>query len=368
MRLFRLVPNGPAGLLGVLVFLFFTGSTAHAITRHAASNGIDGPSCGTAAAPCRSISQALLLAGTGGHVIVGPGRYGDLDADGNLGGVGEEPLNGGCNCMIQITEAVTLESKDGAGATVLDAPPNVTVVRIQSDDVVFGKKNRGFTVTGGFQGMQVDLGFAGTTVRGNLFAGNGSTGLSLNGNDHTIVGNSAVGNTGTGFIFGGVTSTGLKVSNNFASGNGQLGFSVRGLGFTVRNNVAGNNAGTGFSVSLRRIRLQPGGERQRLGPATATRASSSPARRASGARPPEVVLGDDGHRHGGIFMGGNGVRVEDSNTAVPGRGIAPRDRRDRDPRSRMPPAVASRPVRRRRRRSPRRRRLRGALRRVLPVA
>jgi hypothetical protein len=315
MRLPRITPSALPGLLGFVGFLFFTNGigTAHADTRFVASNGVDGPSCGTAAAPCRSITQAITLAGAGGRVIVGPGQYGDLDGDGVLGEPGEEPAPGPCNCMILIAQRVTLESVGGAGATVLDVPPTVSFgVRVQADDVVFGKKSRGFTTSGGFTVMQVDLGFARASIAGNRITGGGSTGLSMGGSDHAIVGNSAVGNGGAGFVLGGVASTGFKISKNFAAENGQQGLNIRGGGFKVSGNVASNNRGTGISVfydafdptaSVTGNVAAGNGDKGFILGTGAIFPVTPTARRNAAV----------GNRRGGIFMAGNGVQVEDSN-------------------------------------------------------
>src|SRR5262247_2574920 len=56
-----------------------------------ANNGIDSTTCGSSGAPCRSISQAIAHASEGDTVVVGPGRYGDLNGNRILGEVGEEP-------------------------------------------------------------------------------------------------------------------------------------------------------------------------------------------------------------------------------------------------------------------------------------
>src|SRR5688572_29884918 len=48
---------------------------AIAATLYVGSNGLDSPVCGRRQAPCRSISQALLLAQDGDRILVGPGRY-----------------------------------------------------------------------------------------------------------------------------------------------------------------------------------------------------------------------------------------------------------------------------------------------------
>jgi len=67
-------------------------AVADSATLNVANNGVDSDICGAASAPCRSISQAIANAADGDTVVVGPGRYGDLNGDGRLGGPGEEAV------------------------------------------------------------------------------------------------------------------------------------------------------------------------------------------------------------------------------------------------------------------------------------
>ena len=56
-----------------------------------ADHGVDVPGCGQdVTSPCRSISQAIALADAGDTILVGPGRYGDLNDNGRLDEAGEE--------------------------------------------------------------------------------------------------------------------------------------------------------------------------------------------------------------------------------------------------------------------------------------
>ena len=59
-------------------------------TLSVANNGLDSATCGSSAAPCRSISQAIANASEGDTIVVGPGRYGDLNGNRIFGEVGEE--------------------------------------------------------------------------------------------------------------------------------------------------------------------------------------------------------------------------------------------------------------------------------------
>src|SRR4051812_32658563 len=57
---------------------------------YVANNGIDAHGCGARAEPCRSITQAMANAANGSIIVVGPGRYGDLNGDGKFDAPGEE--------------------------------------------------------------------------------------------------------------------------------------------------------------------------------------------------------------------------------------------------------------------------------------
>jgi len=81
--------------------MFLAAASAHATTHYVANDGddstfcglqvINGFTCGAKATPCRSIQCAIREADPGDTIIVGPGRYGDLNADGDLADRGESP-------------------------------------------------------------------------------------------------------------------------------------------------------------------------------------------------------------------------------------------------------------------------------------
>src|SRR5262245_14686348 len=87
-----------------LVAAIALAAPANAATLRVANNGVDGAGCGTTTSPCRSLSRAIANAVAGDRIIVGPGRYGDLDRDGTFGESGEE-TGAGCSgngCMILV--------------------------------------------------------------------------------------------------------------------------------------------------------------------------------------------------------------------------------------------------------------------------
>ena len=59
-------------------------------TLHVETNGVNSAACGALANPCRTITQAILNARTYDWILVGPGRYGNLDLDETVGEPGEE--------------------------------------------------------------------------------------------------------------------------------------------------------------------------------------------------------------------------------------------------------------------------------------
>ncbi|HEY2386142.1 MAG TPA: NosD domain-containing protein [Candidatus Binatia bacterium] len=134
--------------LATLALLACTGS-AHGRTLYVATTGLDSAACGAKTSACRSIGQAVnALAADGDTIVVGPGRYGDLDGSGTLGdSPGEE--TGGFGCVLLIGRAVTLLSSDGAAATVIDGR-NLQMdcnVGMPVDATQLGKPGKGFTVT-----------------------------------------------------------------------------------------------------------------------------------------------------------------------------------------------------------------------------
>ncbi len=194
---------------------------AHGAKLLVANYGVDDPSCGSKTTPCRSLSQAIANAAAGDKIVVGPGRYGDLDDDGAFTSPGEEDaeLDTGCDCMVDVTKRLTITSSDGAGATILDAGgADLAVVEVSADGVVFGKKKKGFTLTGSGDdnGLVTDEGTSGIAVAGNRALNNSEDGFQLNGDDH-------------------------EVTDNEASNNGDVGVEVNGDRFLVKNNSSTGN-------------------------------------------------------------------------------------------------------------------------------
>jgi hypothetical protein len=135
---------------------------------HVAVPGLDSALCGTAVTPCRSITQAMANAANGDTILVRPGRYGDIDSNGQVSGAGEEGPDYGA---VAINKRLRVLSTDGAAATIIDVSgARQAVVLINAAGAQFGDKGAGFTVTGGWlqgitNGDGTNLLIAGNIVR-----------------------------------------------------------------------------------------------------------------------------------------------------------------------------------------------------------
>jgi hypothetical protein len=224
---------------------------AGAKTVYVANDGLDGAACGAKTAACRSITQGIAHAAAGDTVLVGPGRYGDLDADGTLGEPGEEA---GAAAVVDVDKAVRVYSSDGADATAILATGlavSETYVRLTADDAAFGRLNGGFTIVGEGQATGLTAIGAGVSVVGNV-ALVLDDGFTINGENATVTDNRASA-CGTGFeIYG----AGCVAARNVAIGNTGIGIRVEGVGCTLDANVTVAN-GTGINgdstdVTIRR--------------------------------------------------------------------------------------------------------------------
>ena len=212
-----------------------------------AAYGLDSAACGTRRAPCRSIGRAIANAAAGDRIEVGPGRYGDLDGDDAPdAGPGEETVTAGV--MIRIAKPLQIVSRDGSGVTVIDGGGSARVqaaVLIESDDVVFGRRKRGFTITGAGVAISCRDTVRNVHIEGNWARGNG-VGFFVDGPGTTVVGNRAIANDGTGFV---ISSTAGYVAGNVATAN-TLGFFVRGANNRLVDNVASANRPSGLVAGV----------------------------------------------------------------------------------------------------------------------
>ncbi len=223
-----------SSLAAIIIFCCIAPGILEGATLHVASNGFDSITCGGRSTPCRSISQAIANAFDRDRIVVGPGSYGP-----GVEGVEGPP---GCVCMIKIDKSLTLVSRDGAEVTVLDvAGADFRGVLIESDWVVFGKRNKGFTITNSRRAGLILAGNpSNVKVQGNVAVNNGANGndaFQFEGFRHTVIGNKAINNARGGFVISGEDHI---VTGNLATGNLQ-GFDVRFTGRFTRNAIIGNN-------------------------------------------------------------------------------------------------------------------------------
>ncbi|QSQ25124.1 right-handed parallel beta-helix repeat-containing protein [Pyxidicoccus parkwayensis] len=232
-------------------------------TLYVANNAVDSATCGSSQRPCRSLSRAIANAHDGDRILVGPGRYGDLNGDGDFSDPGEEAaeVGSGCRCMVLINKRLRIESTDGADATVLDAAgARLDVVNITASRVVFGGDGKGFTLTGARKtgdddgiGLQVLPGTRDVEVTDNVADDDRDFGFFIQGDHHTIRDNRSHQN-GHGFLLE-FTTEGHVVTGNVATSNGTdedfgHGFIIGlGNGYTIMSNRAIGNDGVGFLLS-----------------------------------------------------------------------------------------------------------------------
>ncbi len=232
-------------------------AAAEAATLNAANNGVDSATCGPVLSPCRSIGKAIANAGAGDTIIVGPGIYGDLDGDGTFTSAGEEAaeVGTGCNCMIKVNKTLTIVSRNGADATVLDAgAAAISGVVIQANAVILGLPRKGFTIwrAQDSTGLVVENNTTGVTVGGNVAKFNGTAcpcppgvlgvGFAIDGKEHLVGDNLSV-NNHNGFV---VNGAGHRIGENLATENSGAGYFIQGNSHIVRRNVANNSGGAGF--------------------------------------------------------------------------------------------------------------------------
>lgn len=239
-------------------------------------------SCVSKESPCRSITCAISSAVAGDTIIVGPGRYGDLNRNGTPGdSIGEEIPAPGCGCMLAMNKAVSLISSDGAAATAIDGRSvgganSVATVLIFSVGGEFGRPGKGFTVTNTVEssGTAIVVDANNVAIRGNQvvsFRGltfNTATGTGIRTVDFpqtiSIEGNQLMG-WGTAISAGGDGKTirknaiSLCSSGIFISGNSRAtGNVIVGTAFSVEPKQTAAVVGNAFYGDRITVNAQPG--------------------------------------------------------------------------------------------------------------
>ena len=228
--------------------------------------GADGVNCGSKQSPCRSLSQAITNASDHDTILVGPGRYADLDLDAVPEYNEESGMVGtGCECLIYVAKRLNIISEKGAASTHLDAYTYTELgygysgalygVVIATDHVTFGKPGHGFTVTGANIAMMLGESSRESVVSGNILSNYFTYGLEDHGVKNLISANLSIGyraiyDSSAAFeIFGQDTT----LRSNYAIG-GRTGFFVYGSGHVLEENSA-IGASTGFEIWDGNIRL-----------------------------------------------------------------------------------------------------------------
>lgn len=263
-------------ILAVTLFMCGFGAikpmTAYGEVLRVENYGADSTMCGSKDNPCRSLSQAILNARDGDKLLVGPGRYGNLNGDADLDDLGEEAAKPFCGSVsgagiICVDKRISIRSTHGAAVTVLDAggvdmADLTAVVFIASDKVRFGKVNGGFSIFGSTKIGLIAKQTNKVIIEGNTVVGEGNTVETTEGNStrfgiyvigergRVTVSNNTVRNySGSGFRVLGSGQGRVKLLNNHATKNIFSGFYILGNApHVIRNNVSSKNERSGFAV------------------------------------------------------------------------------------------------------------------------
>ena len=280
----RFIILGAFVLAGALMVL--SPAPASALIRYVAVNGVDSATCGTLIAPCRSITAAIGRAVAGDKIVVGPGRYGDIDRDGAVTTPGDEKSKLCSTCAVGgtvlIDKAVTVESSGGAAVTIIEpaTQPDAPAIWVKAAGVTLGGPSKGFTLraTGGssslaiYVAIYVDSNAANVTVQDNVITAAEGSAVGLYGSGAIVTGN-VVSGTQYGVIVNAPTAsvtsnvfesnaTGIFVINNHSGpassavieanyivGNAKYGVSTQNVPVTVTRNVLASNGEAGVLVS-----------------------------------------------------------------------------------------------------------------------
>ncbi|MGI9319527.1 MAG: right-handed parallel beta-helix repeat-containing protein [bacterium] len=200
--------------------------------------GDDANNC-TKANPCLTINRAKNLSKKNGRIVVGPGIY-------------RENVWIGLNLNFEPLEGLKLESTAGRHATFIQAAnSSFHTVNISQSRVQFGKKKKGFTVSGattaGNAGINIDnASVSNIRIEGNEARSN-SDGIVLRGEKILLQNNVATGNLVHGIEC--FTCTQVTIRDNIANRNLVNGMLIYfSSQVVIERNVASGNDGVGIST------------------------------------------------------------------------------------------------------------------------
>lgn len=227
------------------------------------TRGKDDSTCGEVSHPCRSIGQAHAHASEGDAIVVGPGRYGDVNGDGDFDDPGEGSVEAetGCHCLVKIDKQITIESSAGPEATVIDAGDRAQyAVQIQANQVAFGRAKRGFTVTNSHgPGIVIGQHTNGVRVEGNTIKSNRAMGIEVHGSSHRVMDNVILANRRYGIML--FPGEGHEIRRNVIRNNGAGGILTFAHDILIaENTLASNNPDRGCDLinsSTAELRLSP---------------------------------------------------------------------------------------------------------------
>lgn len=286
---------------GTISALMLTGSAGAAVLHVSTTTGVDSPTCGAQAAPCKNINQAVNIAASGDFIKMAGGTYTYVDVSPGCGSVGLSII---CAANKSLTirggyAPATWAFDPGANPTIIDGQNLYRGAELYSDALhparvamsnITIKNCRaavppGSPDTGSFGGgISVDgpavtltaMAFLNNQVIGpNLAAANGGSaagsalsirstvgsGVSIV-SGVTFTNNSSLGGTGTergGYAFGtlftfaaNVNIENVQFTNNTAQGGSSSG-SGRSAGERADAFAGGITVGAGANVSIRRM-------------------------------------------------------------------------------------------------------------------
>lgn len=233
--------------LATIALLCVLTPSVYAATLYVANTGVNGTGCGTQTTPCRSITWAIVTAAPGDTIIVGPGRYGDLNDNGVLDEAGEEIGLNDCPpltlcpicCVVRVNKAVTVLSSHGAASTVIDGRSADVAQNVLVNGGEFGRPGKGFLITNTKRNLGDGLVINGANVK---VRGNQVLATLV----YPFTGQQPFPRSGISALLGGP----ILIEGNQVVGQWSFGISARGTDKTVRKNQVSVSTGYGIDAQV----------------------------------------------------------------------------------------------------------------------